>query len=81
MPNAFSCWSAWAARFGRSKTSEAEGKTVKCDICDEDFANSVELEKHKEREHPLGDGDEKLEKPDMMREDVQPAPVIPGKTN
>lgn len=54
---------------------------MKCDICDEDFANSVELEKHKEREHPMGDGDEKLEKPDLMPDDVQPAPVIPGKTN
>jgi hypothetical protein len=52
---------------------------VKCDMCDEDFANSVELEKHKEREHPLGEGDEKLEKPDMMREEVQQAPVVPGK--
>jgi hypothetical protein len=58
-----------------------EGKSVKCDICDEDFANSVELEKHKEREHPMGDGDEKLEKPDMMPENVQQAPVVPGKTN
>ncbi|HUE68995.1 MAG TPA: hypothetical protein VMP38_12475 [Candidatus Acidoferrum sp.] len=53
---------------------------MKCDICDEDFANSVELEKHKEREHPMGEGDEKLEKPDMMQEeDAQQAPVVPGK--
>jgi hypothetical protein len=81
MPQAFLCRSVWAERFGRSTTSEAEGKSVKCDICDEDFANSVELEKHKEREHPMGEGDEKLEKPDMMPEEVQSAPVIPGKTN
>jgi hypothetical protein len=52
---------------------------VKCDICDEDFANSVELEKHKEREHPMGDGDEDLEKPDNMQEKMQSAPVVPGK--
>lgn len=53
---------------------------MKCDICDEDFANSVELEKHKEREHPMGGDDEQLEKPDLMPEDSQPAPVVPGKT-
>lgn len=53
---------------------------MKCDICDEDFANSVELEKHKEREHPMGDGDEELEKPDNLAEKVQGAPVVPGKT-
>lgn len=54
---------------------------MKCDICNEEFANSVELEKHKEREHPISDGDEKLETPDMMPEKVSQAPVIPGKTN
>jgi len=81
IPPAFYCWSAWAARFGRSTTPEAEGRYVKCDVCNEEFANSVELEKHKEREHPMGDGDETLEKPDMMRENVQQAPVVPGKTN
>jgi hypothetical protein len=52
---------------------------VKCDICDEEFANSVELEKHKEREHPMGD-DEELEKPDHMQEEMQSAPVVPGKS-
>jgi hypothetical protein len=52
---------------------------VKCEICNEEFANSVELEKHKEREHPMGEGDEKLEKPDNMREKLEEAPVIPGK--
>lgn len=53
---------------------------MKCDICDEEFANSVELEKHKEREHPMG-GDEQLEKPDLMPADSQPVPVVPGKTS
>ena len=52
---------------------------MKCDICDEEFANSIELEKHKEREHPMGGDDEKLEKPDLMPEEVPQAPVIPGK--
>jgi len=52
---------------------------VKCEICDEEFANSVELEKHKEREHPMGGGDEDLEKPDLLKEQEQRAPIIPGK--
>lgn len=51
---------------------------MRCDICDEEFANSIELEKHMEREHPMGDDDEKLEKPDNMREEIQQAPVAPG---
>lgn len=51
---------------------------MKCDICSEEFANSIELEKHMEREHPMGEADEKLEKPDLMPDDV-PEPVIPGK--
>jgi hypothetical protein len=55
---------------------------VKCEICDGEFANSVELEKHKEREHPMGSGDEdkELEQPDNMREKMQNAPVVPGKS-
>jgi len=81
IPQAFSSLERLGRKVRALQNPEAEGKSVKCDICDEDFANSVELEKHKEREHPMGDGDEKLEKPDMMQEDVQPAPVIPGKTN
>jgi hypothetical protein len=50
-----------------------EVRTVKCEICEQEFANSVELEKHKERVHPLGD-DENLEKPDLLQEEEQPAP-------
>lgn len=50
---------------------------MKCDICSEEFANSVELEKHMEREHPMSEDDEKLEKPDLMPDSV---PVIPGKS-
>ena len=60
-------------------TSRAEGKTVKCEICDEEFANSVELEKHKEREHPMGEGDEDLEKPDLLEAPEPVAPIVPGK--
>jgi len=52
---------------------------VKCEICDEEFANSVELDKHKEREHPMGADDDTLEKPDMLQEQEQRAPIIPGK--
>jgi len=70
-------------RLGRkvraSHNSHAEGKAVKCEICDEEFANSVELEKHKEREHPMGGGDDDLEKPDLLKEQEQRAPIIPGK--
>jgi hypothetical protein len=56
-----------------------EGRTVKCEICDQEFANSVELDKHKEREHPMGEGDESLEEPDMLQDQELPAPIIPGK--
>jgi hypothetical protein len=52
---------------------------VKCEICDQEFANSVELDKHKEREHPMGEGDENLEKPDMLPDQDQPTPIVPGK--
>jgi len=52
---------------------------VKCDICNEEFANSIELDKHKEREHPLGDDDDNLEKPDMLQDQELPAPIVPGK--
>ena len=51
---------------------------MKCDICNEEFANSVELEKHKERDHPMGEDDRKLEKPDLAPDNIE-APVIPGK--
>src|SRR5207302_5917191 len=70
-------------RLGRkvraSHNSHAEGKAVKCEICDERFANSAELEKHKEREHPMGAGDEDREKPALLKEQEQRAPIIPGK--
>ncbi|HEY3086046.1 MAG TPA: C2H2-type zinc finger protein [Candidatus Dormibacteraeota bacterium] len=67
---------AWALH-----TSEG-GKTVKCNICEREFANSVELKAHMERDHALDErGDEELEKPDMMPEETQtePTPIVPGK--
>jgi hypothetical protein len=54
---------------------------MKCQICDEEVANSEELKAHMEREHPLDErGDEELEKPDLMEDQPQPAPIIPGKS-
>ena len=31
---------------------------VKCNLCDEEFANSEEVKSHKEQVHPMGDGKE-----------------------
>ncbi len=45
---------------------------MKCDICDREFANSEEMNAHKEREHPV-DGDDDLEAPDMIE---RPQPVV-----
>jgi len=39
---------------------------VKCDICDQEFANSEEVKAHKEQAHPMGD--ETGETPDLMEE-------------
>ena len=53
---------------------------MKCEICDQEIANSEEMKAHMEREHPIDErGDEQLEKPDMLQEQEQPAPIIPGK--
>ena len=42
---------------------------MKCDICQQEFANSEELKAHKERDHTLEEqGDEELEAPDMAPE-------------
>ena len=47
---------------------------MKCDICDEEFANSEEVKRHKEQAHPMGKGDG--EKPDLMPEESEkPEPV------
>ena len=39
---------------------------MKCDVCDQEVANSEELQAHKEREHPVTDRDDDgLEMPDQ----------------
>jgi hypothetical protein len=35
---------------------------MKCDLCNLEFANTEEVEKHKEQVHPMGDGKD----PDLM---------------
>lgn len=47
---------------------------MKCDICDQEFANSEEVKRHKEQVHPIGEGDG--EKPDLMpEENEKPEPA------
>jgi hypothetical protein len=58
------------------QTPELEGIAMKCDICDQEVANSEELKAHMEREHPAEDGDDELEKPDMIEGQEQPEPVV-----
>ena len=38
-----------------------------CDVCNQEFANSEEVKRHKEQVHPMGDGKdpEIMEKPGM----------------
>jgi len=53
---------------------------MKCDVCNEEFANSEEVKLHKEREHPMDERkDEELESPDRMDtpdgEPTRPEPV------
>ena len=43
---------------------------MKCDVCNEEFANSEEVKRHKEQMHPMGDGKE----PELMEK----PPVIDG---
>jgi hypothetical protein len=40
----------------------AGGYVMKCDLCNEEFANSEEVNRHKEEMHPMGDGKD----PDIM---------------
>jgi hypothetical protein len=39
---------------------------MKCDLCNEEFANSEEVNRHKEEMHPMGDG----KNPDIMENPV-----------
>jgi hypothetical protein len=54
---------------------------MKCDICDEEFANSEQVKAHQEREHPMGKQEEEVENPEMIDKDsdsepAEPAPVV-----
>jgi hypothetical protein len=62
-------------RLGRKvralQTSNRRTTDLKCDICDQEFANSEEVKNHKEQVHPMGEGDG--EKPDLMENpDMKP---------
>jgi hypothetical protein len=51
---------------------------MKCDICDQEFANSEAVKAHKEREHPMGvQKDEDVENPSVMDKDLESKPVEP----
>ena len=45
---------------------------LKCDACDQEFANLEEFKRHIERAHPMGEEDG--EKPDMMERDDSEIP-------
>jgi hypothetical protein len=52
---------------------DSGGNAVKCDICDEEFANSEAVKAHKERDHPMGEvkkEEPELEKPDLLADDL-----------
>lgn len=47
---------------------------MKCDLCDQEFANSEEVKRHKEQVHPVAD--EGGETPDLAETpDEMPEPV------
>ncbi len=46
---------------------------MRCDVCDQEFANSEEVQAHKEREHPAEERDDELESPDNIE---QPEPIV-----
>ena len=55
---------------------------MKCDICNQEFANSEEMKAHKERDHTLEErGGTEGESPDMMHDQAERAPIVPGKNN
>jgi hypothetical protein len=39
---------------------------VKCNLCNEEFANSEEVKSHKEQVHPMGDGKDPLKANTLM---------------
>jgi hypothetical protein len=61
------------------QTSKWRSKTLKCEICSQDFANSEELKGHMERDHTMEERDgAELESPDMI-DRPEEAPIVPGK--
>jgi hypothetical protein len=55
-------------------------RPVKCNVCEQEFANSEELKAHMERDHSIDErADDELEKPDMIQEEQQAAERMPGK--
>ena len=51
---------------------------MECDICGQDVKNSEELQKHRERMHPTGEGDksmDNLEKPDLLGDTPEESPA------
>ncbi|HET6309755.1 MAG TPA: hypothetical protein VFH00_01985 [Candidatus Nitrosotalea sp.] len=50
----------------------AGGYVMKCDLCSEEFANSEEVNRHKEEMHPMGDGKDLdiIENPGMSGSEV-----------
>jgi hypothetical protein len=41
---------------------------MKCDLCNQEFANSEEVKQHKEQVHPMGDGkDPDLQAPAIVQ--------------
>jgi hypothetical protein len=52
---------------------------LQCDICGEEVENSVDLAKHKEKLHAMGEGEQggepEMETPELEPED-EPKPII-----
>ena len=54
---------------------------VKCDLCDQEFANSEEVKGHKEQAHPMGDDSAKAELGGGMKQDESEMPEPAEKSN
>jgi hypothetical protein len=58
-----------------------EVKAMKCDICNQEFANSEEVKAHQEEAHPIGDGKEKPVTSDGMQMDQSETPETAEQRN
>ena len=54
---------------------------MKCDICNQEFANSEEVKAHQEEAHPIGDGEEKPVTSDSMQMDQSETPEAAEQRN